>query len=117
MNVRLISDLVFVAEWFADLDYSAEGKLIITKCASIFPVRLLRFSVPNIVSWGSYLCRKHDPVSEDAVKDRVNRLLQEQKITTVSGVLPLPDGVDDVSICCHSDTPVSHSRRLRMCVR
>ena len=43
-NVRLISDLVFLAEWFADLDYSAEGKLIITKCAS-FPfetVTLLR---------------------------------------------------------------------------
>ena len=36
VNVCLISDLVFVAEWFADLDYSAEGKLIITKCVSIF---------------------------------------------------------------------------------
>ncbi|RPD53809.1 LamB/YcsF family protein [Lentinus tigrinus ALCF2SS1-6] len=69
----------FIAEWFADLDYSAEGKLIITK--------------------------KHDPVPADAVRDRVNRLLQEQKITTVSGALPLPDGVDEVSICCHSDTP------------
>ncbi|RDX40071.1 LamB/YcsF family protein [Lentinus brumalis] len=69
----------FIAEWFADLDYSAEGKLIITK--------------------------KHDPVPVDAVRDRVNRLLQEQKITTVSGALPLPDGVVEVSICCHSDTP------------
>ncbi|KAI0808373.1 LamB/YcsF family protein [Fomes fomentarius] len=69
----------FIAEWFADLAYSAEGKLLITK--------------------------KHDPVSLQEVTDRVNRLLEEKKVTTVSGALPLPDGISEVSICCHSDTP------------
>ncbi|CDO72567.1 hypothetical protein BN946_scf184983.g50 [Trametes cinnabarina] len=69
----------FIAEWFADLDYSPEGNLLITK--------------------------KHDPVPLSVVQDRVKRLLEEQKITTVSGQLPLPAGVTEVSICCHSDTP------------
>ncbi|KAI8976309.1 lactam utilization protein lamb [Trametes punicea] len=69
----------FIAEWFADLDYSPEGRLIITK--------------------------KHDPVPLSVVKDRVTRLLEEQQITTTSGHLPLAPGVSEVSICCHSDTP------------
>ncbi|OSD02242.1 lactam utilization protein lamb [Trametes coccinea BRFM310] len=69
----------FIAEWFADLDYSPEGKLIITK--------------------------KHDPVPLRVVQDRVNRLLAEQQITTTAGHLPLAAGVREVSICCHSDTP------------
>ena len=41
------------------------------------------------------------------VQDRVNSLLEERKITTVGGFVLLPDDVDEVSICCHSDTPVS----------
>ncbi|KAM5532001.1 hypothetical protein V8D89_014335 [Ganoderma adspersum] len=69
----------FIAEWFADLDYSSEGKLLITK--------------------------KHDPVPLSVVQDRVNSLLEERKVTTVGGFVPLPDDVDEVSICCHSDTP------------
>ncbi|KAH9850512.1 lactam utilization protein lamb [Lenzites betulinus] len=69
----------FIAEWFADLEYSPEGKLIITK--------------------------KHDPVPLSVVRDRVNSLLQQRRITTVSGFLPLAEGVNEVSICCHSDTP------------
>ncbi|KAI0794781.1 LamB/YcsF family protein [Fomes fomentarius] len=69
----------FIAEWFADLAYSAEGKLLITK--------------------------KHDPVPLQEVTDRVNRLLEEKKVSSVSGALPLPDVVSEVSICCHSDTP------------
>ncbi|KAF4622283.1 hypothetical protein D9613_009037 [Agrocybe pediades] len=70
----------FIPEWFADLDYSPEGKLLITK--------------------------KHDPVSQDVVKDRVLRLLNEKLVTTVGGgFLPLGENVDEVSICCHSDTP------------
>ncbi|KAI0706698.1 LamB/YcsF family protein [Earliella scabrosa] len=69
----------FIAEWFADLDYSPEGKLLITK--------------------------KHDPVPLPEVRQRVTRLLGESKITTLSGALPLPEGVSEVSICCHSDTP------------
>ncbi|OJT05233.1 Lactam utilization protein lamB [Trametes pubescens] len=69
----------FIAEWFADLDYNPEGKLIITK--------------------------KHDPVPLSAVTDRVNRLLGERQVTTTAGFLPLAAGVSEVSICCHSDTP------------
>ncbi|PIL32083.1 hypothetical protein GSI_06788 [Ganoderma sinense ZZ0214-1] len=69
----------FIAEWFADLDYSADGKLLITK--------------------------KHDPVPLDVVTDRVNDLLEERKITTVGGFVPLLEYVTEVSICCHSDTP------------
>ncbi|EIW53095.1 lactam utilization protein lamb [Trametes versicolor FP-101664 SS1] len=69
----------FIAEWFADLEYSPEGKLIITK--------------------------KHDPVPLSAVTDRVNRLLGERQVTTTAGFLPLAAGVSEVSICCHSDTP------------
>ncbi|KAI0667168.1 lactam utilization protein lamb [Trametes maxima] len=69
----------FIAEWFADLDYSPEGRLIITK--------------------------KHDPVPLSVVKDRVNKLLEEKQITTTTGFLPLGEGVREVSICCHSDTP------------
>ncbi|KAI0739996.1 LamB/YcsF family protein [Daedaleopsis nitida] len=72
----------FIAEWFADLDYSAEGKLLITERSLL-----------------------HDAVPLREVKDRVNRLLDEKKITTVGGALPLSDGVSEVSICCHSDTP------------
>ena len=33
--------------------------------------------------------------------------MRKREITTVSGTLPLPDDVSEVSICCHSDTPVS----------
>ncbi|GBE85596.1 Lactam utilization protein [Sparassis crispa] len=72
-------DVPFIAEWFADLEYSPEGKLIITK--------------------------KHDPVPLNAVHNRVTKLLKEGQVTTTSGFVPLSDGVTDVSICCHSDTP------------
>ncbi|KIJ67429.1 hypothetical protein HYDPIDRAFT_108199 [Hydnomerulius pinastri MD-312] len=70
----------FIAEWFADLDYNDEGKLLITK--------------------------KHDPVPLDVVRQRVRNLLDLHKVTTVGGkLLPLGQNVSDVSICCHSDTP------------
>ncbi|KAH9938895.1 LamB/YcsF family protein [Epithele typhae] len=69
----------FIAEWFADLEYSDEGKLLITK--------------------------KHDPVPLSVVKARVSRLLSDKQITTLGGSVPLPEGVSEVSICCHSDTP------------
>ncbi|KAF8193723.1 lamb YcsF family protein [Pholiota molesta] len=52
----------FVPEWFADLDYSAEGKLLITKY-------------------------KHDPVSLETVRERsVMRLLNEKQVTTIAGL-------------------------------
>lgn len=69
----------FIAEWFADLDYSPEGTLLITK--------------------------KHDPVPVSVVRERVAKLLNEGQITTIAGHLPLAPGVKEVSICCHSDTP------------
>ncbi|KAH8094907.1 lactam utilization protein lamb [Cristinia sonorae] len=71
----------FIAEWFADLDYSPEGKLLITK--------------------------KHAPLGFDEIKTRVNRVLSEGLVTTTAGTLPIGEGVDDVSICVHSDTPGS----------
>ncbi|KAL0571379.1 hypothetical protein V5O48_010584 [Marasmius crinis-equi] len=70
----------FIPEWFADLDYSPEGKLLITKV--------------------------HAHVTQDTVRNRVNTLLRDRKITTIDGqLLPFSMTVDEVSICCHSDTP------------
>ncbi|KAF9035168.1 lamb YcsF family protein [Panaeolus papilionaceus] len=70
----------FIPEWFADLEYSPEGKLLITK--------------------------KHDPIPLPTVRERVMRLLNERQVTTVAGTyLPLGTNVNEVSICCHSDTP------------
>ncbi|EJD01956.1 lactam utilization protein lamb [Fomitiporia mediterranea MF3/22] len=69
----------FIAEWFADLEYSPEGKLLITK--------------------------KHDPVSLNEVETRVRRMLSEELVTTKSGTLPIGTGVQDISICVHSDSP------------
>jgi len=69
----------FIAEWFADLEYNPEGKLIITK--------------------------KHDPVPLTTVRDRVTKLLTEGLVSTTSGFLPLGENISEVSICCHSDTP------------
>ncbi|OJA13653.1 hypothetical protein AZE42_06894 [Rhizopogon vesiculosus] len=66
----------FIAEWFADLGYNDEGKLLITK--------------------------KHDPVPIEVVQN----LLQQHKVTTVGGkLLDIGANVGEVSICCHSDTP------------
>ncbi|TFY78521.1 hypothetical protein EWM64_g5489 [Hericium alpestre] len=69
----------FIAEWFADLEYSPVGKLLITKT--------------------------HDPVLLETIKQRVTILLSARQITTTSGLIPLVDGVNEVSICVHSDTP------------
>ncbi|KAH7921345.1 LamB/YcsF [Leucogyrophana mollusca] len=70
----------FIAEWFADLDYSDEGKLLITKT--------------------------HAPVAVADVQKRVHTLLSQHQVTTVGGkLLPLGKNVSEVSICCHSDTP------------
>ncbi|GJJ14084.1 hypothetical protein Clacol_008341 [Clathrus columnatus] len=70
----------FIPEWFADLDYSPEGRLLITKI--------------------------HTMVSSETVKERVERLLTKHEITCNDGTyLPIGKGVTEVSICCHSDTP------------
>ncbi|THH06189.1 hypothetical protein EW145_g4259 [Phellinidium pouzarii] len=70
----------FIAEWFADLDYSPEGKLLITK--------------------------KHDPITLKEVEERVKRMLAEGLVTTKTGTVPIGEGVREISICVHSDTPV-----------
>lgn len=69
----------FIPEWFADLDYSPEGKLLITK--------------------------KHAPVTLEEVRRRVTNLLENRQLTTTSGTLPFAEDVSEVSICVHSDTP------------
>ncbi|KAF8876278.1 hypothetical protein BD779DRAFT_1698275 [Infundibulicybe gibba] len=61
----------FIPEWFADLEYDPEGKLLITQ--------------------------KHEPVTT---------ILNTHMVTTTSGKgVPLGENVEEVSICCHSDTP------------
>lgn len=45
------------------------------------------------------------PVSRSSAA-QVNKLLREGQVTTTAGFLPLASGVTEVSICCHSDTPV-----------
>jgi len=73
-------DVPFIAEWFADLDYNDQGQLQITKV--------------------------HKPVTIKEVQDKTRTLLTKHQITTTSGnLLPIGEGVTEVSICCHSDTP------------
>ncbi|KAJ7779439.1 lactam utilization protein lamb [Mycena maculata] len=70
----------FIPEWFADLDYDPAGKLLITKT--------------------------HEPIPVDVIRKRVTDLLETHQITTnADGYLPLGEGITEVSICCHSDTP------------
>jgi len=70
----------FIPEWFADLDYSPEGNLIIT--------------------------RKHHSVPRDVIAERVKTLLETGNIATNAGTtIPLGESIAEVSICCHSDTP------------
>lgn len=49
--------------------------------------------------------------------DKVQHLLASHAVTTVSGKrLPIGQNVSEVSICCHSDTPVSvDDRSFRAC--
>lgn len=74
--------------------------------------------------------RKHDPVTLEEVETRVfhngvceapmltttllqvRRMLNEGLVTTLGGTLPIGDGVREVSICVHSDTPVSSKPHL-----
>jgi hypothetical protein len=37
-------------------------------------------------------------------------MLENGLVTTQSGTLPIGDGIREVSICVHSDTPVSSER-------
>ncbi|EGN97304.1 hypothetical protein SERLA73DRAFT_183982 [Serpula lacrymans var. lacrymans S7.3] len=69
----------FIAEWFADLNYSPEGKLLITKI--------------------------HEHIPTEEICTRVRTLLKSRQVTTTSGsLLPMSDDISEVSICCHSDT-------------
>ncbi|KAJ7315470.1 hypothetical protein DFH08DRAFT_625617, partial [Mycena albidolilacea] len=67
-------------KWFADLDYDATRKLLITKT--------------------------HKPVSKDEIRKRVTHLLETHEVTTnAESFLLLGGQVTEVSFCCHSDTP------------
>ncbi|KAF7427796.1 hypothetical protein PC9H_007012 [Pleurotus ostreatus] len=73
----------FIAEWFADLDYNPEGKLIITQYAF-------------------FQCSSRTGLS----RSHVETLLTEGLVTTNDGSkIPLGANITEVSICCHSDTP------------
>ena len=66
----------FIAEFFADLDYSDEGALIIT--------------------------REHDAVDPAIAAARSVQAIQQGTLTSINGkVLP----VNAETICVHSDTP------------
>jgi len=72
----------FIPEWFADLEYNRSGQLLITQV--------------------------HTPVKHEVVHERVKRLLERHEISTnENSYLPLGQDVDEVTICCHSDTPDS----------
>jgi UPF0271 protein len=66
----------FVAEFYADLDYTAEGKIIIT--------------------------REHDAIDPASAASRVRRAVSEGRVTAVDGT-DIPIRAD--SVCVHSDTP------------
>ena len=66
----------FVGEFYADLDYDGDGKLIIT--------------------------REHEAVEPDVAVERCRRAISEGKVRTVKGN-DIPTAAD--SICIHSDTP------------
>jgi UPF0271 protein len=80
----------FVAEYYADLDYNADGSLIIT--------------------------REHDPKDPTDAATRCTRAVSEGKTRTVAGN-DVPVGAD--SICVHSDTPnaVEIAQAVRAAVR
>ncbi|KAJ4497750.1 lactam utilization protein lamb [Lentinula lateritia] len=83
----------FIPEWFADLDYSQSGELIITQI--------------------------HAPVKHDTICDRVERLLKYHEVSTnANTVIPLGRNVNEVTICCHSDTPgaVENARLVKSLV-
>lgn len=68
MSFSLCTDILGL-EWFADLDYSPEGKLLITKRV-IHPFLVLSsFLFPNVDF------RTHDKVSLETVRQRVNNFV------------------------------------------
>ncbi|KZT66309.1 LamB/YcsF [Daedalea quercina L-15889] len=76
-------DVPFITEWYADMEYAPNGKLLITK--------------------------KHDPIPLDVIKARVAKVLSDGLVTTNDGTfLPLgAQGITELCICVHSDTPGS----------
>jgi UPF0271 protein len=69
----------FLAEFYVDLDYADDGKLIIT--------------------------REHEAVDPQLAADRASRALKEGLVRSVGGK-DIPVGVE--TICVHSDTPGAH---------
>jgi UPF0271 protein len=72
--------LEFVAEYYGDVKYSADGKLIVD--------------------------RKKQPWLTEDVKKHVRQQLEDSTVTAVTGeVVELPVKDYQISICCHSDSP------------
>ncbi|KIK67912.1 hypothetical protein GYMLUDRAFT_36717 [Collybiopsis luxurians FD-317 M1] len=70
----------FIPEWFADLEYGGTGELLITQV--------------------------HTPVEHNIIRERVTRLLERHEISTNENTfLSLGPDIDEITICCHSDTP------------
>jgi UPF0271 protein len=67
-----------ISEFYADLDYDGEGNLI--------------------------LSRVHDAVDPAHARDRVLRVMREQKVKTTAG---RDIAVKAATICVHSDTPTA----------
>ncbi|MBO0903353.1 5-oxoprolinase subunit PxpA [Jiella sonneratiae] len=82
--------VTFLAEYYADLDYDGEGRLIIT--------------------------RKHDARDPEEAARRVTRMLREHKATTVDGT---SIDMRAETVCVHSDTPgaVELARAVQQSVR
>lgn len=80
----------FVAEYYADLDYDEEGRLIIT--------------------------REHEAVDPRTAAERVTLAIKEGKVRTIAGTT-FPMKVD--AVCVHSDTPGAETvaRAVRDAVR
>jgi hypothetical protein len=102
------------------LDYDEDGKLLITKCVTVTDLDRAHSIIKTLT-----LNRKHSPVTFSEIQTRVKRtvcrqrlkyfliylqvrtLLTTHQVTTNTGkLLPIGTGVHEVSICCHSDTPV-----------
>ncbi|EON98366.1 putative lactam utilization protein [Phaeoacremonium minimum UCRPA7] len=70
----------FVAEYYGDVKYRADGSLIVD--------------------------RKKQPWKIEDVKKHVRQQLEESSVTAVTGeVVPLPTKEYQISLCCHSDSP------------
>jgi len=72
--------LDFVAEFYGDVKYRADGSLVID--------------------------RVKKPWKMEDVREHVRQQIEESKVTAITGdVVELPTGDYPISLCCHSDSP------------